>query len=104
MLEFGGHPHKIGPNGSFDTAYGVDNIAANPLLADFVGAHHSGSVTQVSCSEVVSFKLDASKKVIRCIINENEEFIRQQWVVSLIQLFTRLPWQILIHKTYSLHL
>lgn len=31
MLAFGDHSHKIGPNGSFDTAYRVDNITENPF-------------------------------------------------------------------------
>lgn len=70
MLEFGSHSHKISPNGSFDTAYGVDNIAENPLLAGCIYAHHSG--------EVMSFNLDASKKFMRCVTNENGEFIGQQ--------------------------
>ena len=70
MLEFGSHSHKIGPNGSFDTAYSVENIAENPLWAGFLDAHHS--------SEVMSFNLDASKKSVRCITNENGEFIGQQ--------------------------
>lgn len=70
MLEFGTHSHKISPNGSFDIVYGVDNIAENPLLAGCVSAHHSG--------EVMSFNLDASKKFMRCITNENGEFIGQQ--------------------------
>lgn len=77
MLEFGGCSHKIGPNGSFDTACGVDNILESPSLADFVNAHHSTSVVHVSCSEVASSKLDASKKFMRCITNENGEFIGQ---------------------------
>lgn len=57
------------------TAYDVDNITENPLLVAFVDAHHSSSMIWVRCSEVVSFKLDASKKFMRCIPNENGEFI-----------------------------
>lgn len=39
MLEFGGCSHKIGPNGSFDTGCGVDDIPESPSLASFVNTH-----------------------------------------------------------------
>lgn len=68
MLKFGGCCHKIGPSGSFGTAYGVVNVSENLSLAGFFDAHHSSPMIQVSYSEVVSFKLDASKKFMICII------------------------------------
>lgn len=93
MLEFRGCFIKIGSYGSFDTAYGVDSISDNPSLAGFVHVHHSIPMIQVSCSEFVSFRLDTSKKFMRCVINENRVYWAVMSSVSIIQLFSGMPSQ-----------
>jgi hypothetical protein len=44
-------------------------------LADFVHAHHSITVIQEWCNEVVNIQIHASKKFVRCIPGQIEEFI-----------------------------